>query len=75
MRVLFLLPGEGGGGGSHSVVQEAGGLTRLGVEAAIATGAATREQFGWHYPELEEHAVKVLPFDTAADLTRPAGRL
>ncbi len=36
MRVLFILPGEGGGGGSHSVVQESHGLMRLGAEVALA---------------------------------------
>ncbi len=63
MRVLFILPGEGGGGGSHSVVQESQGLMRLGAQVAIANTVDTIEAFRWHYPELEDgriplHAVR-----------------
>jgi hypothetical protein len=57
MRVLFILPGEGGGGGSHSVVQESHGLRRLGAEVAIANTSDTIEAFRWHYPELEGGAI------------------
>lgn len=65
MRVLFILPGEGGGGGAHSVVQESQGLRRLGVDAAVATTADTLETFRWHYPELGDAALPVHPFDSA----------
>jgi hypothetical protein len=57
MRVLFILPGEGGGGGSHSVVQESHGLLRLGAKVAIANTADTIDAFRWHYPELENGAI------------------
>jgi hypothetical protein len=36
MRVLFLLPVKGGGGGAHSVVQEVSEMRRLGLYARVA---------------------------------------
>ena len=36
MRILFLLPVRGGGGGAISVVQEASEMRRLGIEAHVA---------------------------------------
>jgi glycosyltransferase involved in cell wall biosynthesis len=53
MRVIFILPGRGGGGGSHSVVQESLGLKRLGVDVAVATTASTYGVFRLNYPELD----------------------
>jgi glycosyltransferase involved in cell wall biosynthesis len=68
MRVLFILPGEGGGGGSHSVVQESHGLIRLGVEVAIANTTDTIEAFRWHYPELEGGAIALHPLAGYGDI-------
>lgn len=36
MRILFLLPVKGGGGGSHSVVQEVSEMRRMGIQASVA---------------------------------------
>ncbi|WP_321912893.1 glycosyltransferase [Paraburkholderia sp. J11-2] len=36
MRILFLLPVKGGGGGSHSVVQEVSEMRRMGIQANVA---------------------------------------
>lgn len=36
MKILFLLPVKGGGGGAHSVVQEVTEMRRLGIHARIA---------------------------------------
>lgn len=57
MRVIFVLPSAGGGGGAHSIVQEVLGLRRLGVSAAIATPRALASQFHIRYPELQRNAV------------------
>jgi GT2 family glycosyltransferase len=35
MRILFLLPVKGGGGGAHSVVQEVAEMRRLGINAHV----------------------------------------
>ncbi len=36
LKVLFLLPVRGGGGGAHSVIQEAAAMSRLGAQARVA---------------------------------------
>jgi len=59
MRLLFILPGGGGTGGAHSVVQEAGGLVRLGAEVALALSQDRAEDFAWHYPELKGSGVRL----------------
>ena len=68
MRVLFILPGEGGGGGSHSVVQESHGLMRLGAEVALANTVDTIEAFRWHYPELEDGRIPLHALNAAEDI-------
>jgi hypothetical protein len=57
MRVIFVLPSAGGGGGAHSIVQEVLGLRRLGVSAAIATPRSLASQFQVRYPELQQRGV------------------
>jgi hypothetical protein len=58
MRVIFVLPSAGGGGGAHSIVQEAVGLRRIGVGAAIATPLSHASQFQVRYPELQRAGVE-----------------
>ena len=53
-RVFYLLPAKGGGGGAHSVVQEAIGLRELGVFTRIATPAKYQAQIKHHYPMVEK---------------------
>lgn len=57
MQILFVLPSAGGGGGAHSIVQEALGLNRLGLAVAIATPRHLSSQFRVRYPELEAHCI------------------
>lgn len=68
MRLLFILPGGGGTGGAHSVVQEAAGLVRLGAEVALALSQDRAETFRWHYPELKDSGVSLHEFADVADL-------
>jgi GT2 family glycosyltransferase/glycosyltransferase involved in cell wall biosynthesis len=49
-KVLFLLPVSGGGGGAHSVVQEAAGMRRLGVEAQVAIRSRHLPLYRENYP-------------------------
>lgn len=68
MRVVFILPGRGGGGGAHSVVQEALGLRRMGLEVTVASTRAEHGAFRSHYPELERTGVRNPVFDDTASL-------
>lgn len=74
MRVIFVLPSSGGGGGAHSIVQEVLGLRRLGVEAAVATPRALASQFQIRYPELQRHAVENPIYGNLEDLSAIVGR-
>ena len=51
MSVLFLLPVSGGGGGAHSVVQEAMAMRRLGVDATVAVRPNRLAKFRALYPD------------------------
>lgn len=51
LKVLFLLPVSGGGGGVHSIVQETLGLRRLGVYTRVAIFEKHRAKFQQHYPD------------------------
>jgi len=68
VKVTFVMPGRGGGGGAHSVVQETLGLQSLGISASIATNAETAQAFGMLYPELEAGGHKALEFEGADGL-------
>ena len=68
MNVTFILPGHGGGGGAHSVVQESVGLKQFGVRPAIATTEHTMDAFRANYPELDEAGVEIAVFQDAKDL-------
>ncbi len=68
MKIAFVLPGKGGGGGAHSVVQESLGLMRLGVEVGLATTLATVVELNANYPELTAHGVAIHPFTERAEL-------
>jgi glycosyltransferase involved in cell wall biosynthesis len=74
MRVIFVLPSAGGGGGAHSIVQEVLGLKRIGVEAAIATPDLVASEFQDRYPELERSAVENPVYSSVDDLSGIIGR-
>lgn len=62
IKLLFLLPVRGGGGGVHSVVQEAAAMRRLGVSANVAVRAKDHAGYIKGYPELEGIEQLLIPF-------------
>lgn len=68
MRIVFVLPGRGGGGGSHSVVQESIGLRRMGLDVALATTRGSYAGFQLNYPELDR-SLPVPLFQDAQELS------
>jgi GT2 family glycosyltransferase/glycosyltransferase involved in cell wall biosynthesis len=55
-RILFLLLGRGGGGGAHSVVQEAMAMRRMGVNAKVAVEAKRLSHFCKQYSDIPDAA-------------------
>jgi GT2 family glycosyltransferase len=72
LSVLFLLPVSGGGGGAHSVVQEALGMRPLGVRSHVAVKSEQATLHAANYPSAWGRGL-FLPFDTTDHLVRIAG--
>ena len=62
MRVLFLLPVKGGAGGSHSVIQEATAMRRLGVHVRVAVRAKHYERACEIYGDVPNIKELLVPF-------------
>jgi hypothetical protein len=68
MKIVFVLPSAGGGGGAHSIVQEAVGLNRLGLDVSIATPRDLASKFRVKYPELAARGVANPVYSSADNL-------
>jgi GT2 family glycosyltransferase len=68
LSVLFLLPVRGGGGGTHSVVQEANGMRMLGIEAKVAISLQYRVDFKNNYQELKNFDDLFITYGNKSDL-------
>jgi GT2 family glycosyltransferase/glycosyltransferase involved in cell wall biosynthesis len=73
IRVLFLLPVGGGGGGAHSVVQEAMAMRRLGVQATVAVQPDRVRKFRAQYPDVPGAEDLFVGFDDSNLLALAAG--
>lgn len=62
LRVLFVLPVRGAGGGVHSVIQEVVAMRRLGVHARVAIRARHLENFEKQYIDIPDIREVLLPF-------------
>lgn len=73
-RILFLLPVNGGGGGAHSVVQEASAMRSMGIDAAVVIKKQCLERFRSDYSRLPSVDGLFLPFEesTLLDVARKA---
>ncbi|MBN1342191.1 MAG: glycosyltransferase [Phycisphaerae bacterium] len=70
MKILYLLRGRGGGGGVHSIYQEASGMRRFSVHTEIALPRKVEESYRASYPSAPEGLFWY--FDDEADLWRHA---
>ena len=52
MKVVFVLPVAGGGGGAHSVAQEVNELCKMGVDASIVVNSNNYNSFITNYADL-----------------------
>lgn len=63
MRVLFLLPVKGGGGGAHSVVQEVTEMNRLGLHARVGVKHEQLPGFIKQYADIKNADLLFVGFD------------
>ncbi|MDF9436053.1 glycosyltransferase [Chromohalobacter israelensis] len=64
MKIVFVLPVRGGGGGAHSVVQEAHAMRALGINAKVGVESANYNRFIESYPSLKEKDKLFLSIDS-----------
>jgi len=64
IKILFLLPVQGGGGGAHSVIQEVMAMRRIGIKANVAVKFADVEKFIKNYPEIVDKNKFFIGFDS-----------
>ena len=62
LRVLFLLPVRGAGGGVHSVIQEVVAMRRLGVHAKVGIRAPHLANFLAQYADIPDIGEVLAPF-------------
>ncbi len=65
-RILFLLPVGAGGGGAHSVVQEAMAMRALGITVQIATSEFAWEEFRKSYADIPGFETLFVPYEPEA---------
>jgi GT2 family glycosyltransferase/glycosyltransferase involved in cell wall biosynthesis len=63
MRILFLLPVKGGGGGAHSIVQEVTEMRRLGLNARVGVKHEQIDGFVKAYADIEGSSETFIEFD------------
>jgi GT2 family glycosyltransferase/glycosyltransferase involved in cell wall biosynthesis len=68
LRVLFLLPERGGGGGAHSILQEAVGMRSLGVDAEVAIETANQSEYFRDYPAFAREGDVFYVYDSVEDV-------
>src|SRR4029453_14826858 len=65
---LFLLPERGGGGGAHSIIQEAVGMRSLGIHAEVAIESANRSEYFRDYPAVAREGDIFYVYDSVEDV-------
>lgn len=68
LRLLFLLPVRVGGGGTHSVVQEASEMRRMGIDAKVAVRQEHLPSFSASYSDIPDAQAMF----TVIDLSNPS---
>lgn len=66
--ILFVLPSSGGGGGAHSVMQEADAMRAFGIDAKIAVNHDNADRLQRNYRDLTRVANQIFPYQKEAGL-------
>jgi len=70
MKILFVLPVKGGGGGAHSVAQEVNELIRLGVDVEIAVNEKNAALFSTTYADMPNVSGAVRSYENSTSLSK-----
>jgi glycosyltransferase involved in cell wall biosynthesis len=70
MKVLYVLPVKGGGGGAHSVAQEVNELIKMGIDAKIAVDRKNYPKFLTCYNDMPSISRSVVEFHDATSLAK-----
>ena len=70
MKILYVLPVKGGGGGAHSVAQEVNELVKMGVDAQIAVNQKNFASFVTCYSDMPNVSRNVVEFTNEASLSQ-----
>lgn len=62
MKIIYVLPVKGGGGGAHSVAQEVNELVKMGIEAKIAVNTQNYPSFLTCYHDMPNVSRNVIEF-------------
>lgn len=62
MKIIYVLPSEGGGGGSHSIAQEVNEFIAMGIDASIAVLSADYAKFLTCYSDMPLLLSTIIPF-------------
>ena len=62
LKVGFILPVKGGGGGAHSVIQEATEMTRLGIDVEVYVTDSNCEDIYSNYKDIPEIQTIIIPY-------------
>ena len=68
MKVLYVLPVKGGGGGAHSVAQEVNELVKMGIGAQIAVNEGNFPSFVTCYSDMPNVSSNVVSFKDKSSL-------
>tara|TARA_Y100001968_G_C19444470_1_gene764491 strand:- start:1339 stop:2403 length:1065 start_codon:yes stop_codon:yes gene_type:complete len=75
MKVLYVLPAQGGGGGAHSVSQEVNELVKMGVNAKIAVNEKNYPSFLTCYSDMPNVSKNVVEYKNSEDLAKHLERV
>jgi glycosyltransferase involved in cell wall biosynthesis len=70
MKIIYILPVKGGGGGAHSVAQEVNELVKMGVEVKIGVNTQNYSSFLTCYSDMPNVSRNVVEFADEASLAK-----
>ena len=70
MKIVYVLPVKGGGGGAHSVAQEVNELVKMGLDVKIAVNSPNYATFITTYLDMPNVSRNILEFITEDDLAK-----